>query len=398
MGSTRRSFAMMHVFIANNREELLARCKAKVARRPHRDATLAQLSNGTPLFLEQLERTLVAEEGGDSAQSLQISGGSGGDALSLSEMGVSATAHGKQLLELGFTVDQVVHDYGDLCQAITDLAVERDAPFGVHEFRTLNRCLDNAIADAVTEFSFQRDASLAHGQEHAVEQRIGFLAHELRNSLSSATLAFAALETGKLPITGATGAVLKRALFAMARLVTSAVADVRGNAKLDGAREVFSVKQLIADAASAADLNARASGCTLVVLPVDEALEVNADRERILGAIANLLQNAFKFTTAGTEVTLNASSYGSLVSIEVADHCGGLPKGTLQRMFTPFTQRSTDRSGLGLGLSIARQSVELDGGTLSARDVPGIGCVFTLSLPRTRASRRVDDAGPTPTA
>jgi len=56
-----------------------------------------------------------------------------------------------QLLQHGFTVDQVVHDYGDLCQAITKLAVDRGAAIQVEEFRTLNRCLDNAIADAVTE-------------------------------------------------------------------------------------------------------------------------------------------------------------------------------------------------------------------------------------------------------
>lgn len=55
------------------------------------------------------------------------------------------------------TIDQVVHDYGDFCQAIIDLAVERDPPISIDEFRTLNRCLDNAIADAVTEFSFQSD-------------------------------------------------------------------------------------------------------------------------------------------------------------------------------------------------------------------------------------------------
>ena len=86
-------------------------------------------------------------------------------------MGVSATAHGKELLKLGFTVDQVVHDYGDLCQAITDLAFERDAPFSIDEFRTLNRCLDNAIADAVTEFSFQREATLAREHEVAANER-----------------------------------------------------------------------------------------------------------------------------------------------------------------------------------------------------------------------------------
>ena len=387
---------MMHTFIANNRADLLARCKAKVARRPYRAATEAQLSNGVPLFLDQLERTLVAEEGGDGLQSLRISGASGGDAQALSEMGVSATAHGKQLLELGFTVDQVVHDYGDLCQAITDLAVERDAPFGVMEFRTLNRCLDNAIADAVTEFSYQRDAMLELNREHAVEERIGFLAHELRNSLSSATLAFTALEAGAIPVGGSTGAVLKRALLTMARLVNNAVAEIRVNTKLDGRRELISVHKLIGDAAWSADLAAKLIGCKLNVLPVDESIEVSADRDRILAAIANLLQNAFKFTRPGTEVTLSASSHGPLVSIEVSDHCGGLAQGSVERMFTPFAQRSTDRSGLGLGLSIARKSVELDGGTLSARDVPGVGCVFTLSLPRHRSTRRADDAGAAP--
>lgn len=77
----------------------------------------------------------------------------------------------------------MVHDYGDLCQAITDLAVERDAPFTVDQSRILNRCLDNAIADAVTEFSFQRDMQISVHQIAGEKQRLGFLVHELRNAL-----------------------------------------------------------------------------------------------------------------------------------------------------------------------------------------------------------------------
>ena len=111
-------------------------------------------------------------------------------------------------------------------------------------------------------------------------------------------------------------------------------------------------------------------------------LFVRANRELLLAALANLLQNAFKFTRANSEVTLNAYAFGEHVLIEVKDHCGGLPPGSAEKLFSPFTQRSNDRSGLGLGLSIARQSVEADGGTLSVRDVPGAGCVFTISLPR----------------
>ncbi|MNU09063.1 Sensor histidine kinase TmoS [compost metagenome] len=51
-------------------------------------------------------------------------------------------------------------------------------------------------------------------------------------------------------------------------------------------------------------------------------------------------------------------------------------------MFIPFRQNHDNRAGLGLGLSIARQSIEADHGTLTVRDVPGSGCVFTISLPR----------------
>ena len=151
----------MHNFLANNHGELIARCKAKIAHRPKRAATEEQLRNGVPLFLAQLRRTLLTEEDRQAGELRTISGASGGQAQALSEVGVTAAAHGKQLLELGYSVDQVVHDYGDLCQAATDLAVEQDAPFSIDEFRTLHRCLDNAIADAVTEFSVQRDAAIA---------------------------------------------------------------------------------------------------------------------------------------------------------------------------------------------------------------------------------------------
>ena len=370
----------MHRFLANNREELIERCKAKVAQRPRRAATREQLGSGVPIFLEQLQRTLEAEEGNDPAVSLKISGAPGGDSPALSEMGVTATAHGRQLLELGFTVDQVVHDYGDLCQSITDLAFERDAPFGIEEFRTLNRCLDNAIADAVTEFSFQRDASIARQHETELLERVGALVLELRNSVSRATLAVGAMELGNLPMAGSTGAVLKRSLAAVTRLVDSA-ADLQGRPGSAGTREVFSLALFIADATSEASVLA-GNGSALRTKPIDSLLALSANRERLLAALANLLDNAFKFTLPHTDVALNAYAFGDRILIDVKDHCGGLPHGDVERLFSPFTQRGSDRSGLGLGLSAARRSIEADGGTLVVRDTPGTGCTFTISLPR----------------
>ncbi len=370
----------MHNFLINNRDELIARCKRKVADRPQRSATTLQLANGIPLFLDQLIRTLAAEEANQPAESLRISGPTGGDAMSLSEMGVAATAHGKDLLNLGYSVDHVVHDYGDLCQSITDLAFERDAPFAVTEFRTLNRCLDNAIANAVAEFSFQRETRLSRQQDAEGNRRAGFLAHELRNALGTATITLRALEVSGMPVSGATGAVLKRSLAAMGNLISKALDEVRNGAS--DQRETFSVATFVADAYNTWEIQARVARTVLMVPPVEPMLAVCANRELLLAALGNLLQNAFKFTRANSEVTLKAYAFGELVLIDVIDHCGGLPLRGVERMFTPFTQRSDDKSGLGLGLSIARQSIEADDGTLTVRDVPGIGCVFTISLPR----------------
>ena len=376
----------MYQFLANNTDELIARCKDKVAARPHRAATEPQLIHGIPIFLEQLTRTLEAEEKGLAAEGARISGASGGG-LSKSEIGVTAAAHGKELLELGFSVDQVVHDYGDLCQAITDLAVERDAPFTIDEFRTLNRCLDNAIADAVTAFSFERDLSRGLAQAAAENQRLGFLVHEVRNALGTATLSVSALEMSNMPISGATGAVLKRSLAALQRLTDKAIAEVRATAQEGMHPEIITVAGFLADGAAVALLDPKAASVRFVVRPADPQLAVVGNRERLAAALGNLLQNAFKFTHAHGLVELGARGLDGRVLIEVEDGCGGLPPGSMERMFRPFSQRNDDRTGLGLGLSIARQSVEADGGRLDIRDVPGTGCVFTMDLPVHSASQ-----------
>jgi len=94
------------------------------------------------------------------------------------------------------------------------------------------------------------------------------------------------------------------------------------------------------------------------------------------------MQNAFKFTRPNTEVTLNAYATADRILIDVKDNCGGLPPGDATKLFEPFTQRNEDKSGVGLGLSIARRSVEANAGILSVRDVPGTGCIFTIDLRR----------------
>lgn len=371
----------MHRFVSNNRDELIARCKAKVARRPNRAATDEQLANGVPLFLDQLAQTLQAEERGHDEEGKRISGPAGGDAKNLSPIGRGATAHGRSLLALGYTVDQLVHDYGDVCQSVTDLAVERNEPFSISEFRTLNRCLDNAIADAVTGFSAQREASLLLRRTADETERLGVLVHELRNHLQTALLGFTALESGKVPINGSTGALVKRSLLALADQLRSALDDVRTKADASHTSDSFALAPFIAEARSIALLSAAERGCAFHVPDVDPSLGISGNRDHLLAALVNLLQNAFKFTHPHTDVTLHAYRVDDRVCIDVKDHCGGLAPGFAERMFKPFTQGALDTSGLGLGLSIARRTVEAAGGSLTVQDTPGAGCVFTVSLP-----------------
>ena len=116
---------------------------------------------------------------------------------------MSAGRHGRELLRQGFSLSMVVHDYGDVCQSVTDLAVERDAPIGSDDFRTLNRCLDDAIASAVTAYESAQSVTRDGASQ------------ELRTLLNSAITAFGMLKTGQVGVGGSTGVVLDRSLQKM---------------------------------------------------------------------------------------------------------------------------------------------------------------------------------------
>jgi len=371
---------MLHEFLATNRIELIDRCRLKVAQRPAPKATDAELEHGIPLFLDQLIKTLRVEQTPALKQGHKVK--PGGVSPGTTEIGVSAALHGRELLEQGFTVDQVVHDYGDLCQAVTELAFQDGAAIEVDEFRTLNRCLDNAIADAVTEFSYQNNSLANDRGVQAWNEQLGFLAHELRNLIHTATLAVDALKGGTVGLSGATGAVLDRSLLGMSNLIDRSLAAVRVTAGMPAQHELISLADFVAEVNVAASLEARARECKFTVSSVAKELAVDVDRDMLYAAVINLLQNAFKFTKHRTEVALNIIAAADHILIDVVDHCGGLPPGTTGKMLLPFTQNGADKSGLGLGLSICRRGVEANNGVLRVRDVPGSGCVFTIDLPR----------------
>jgi hypothetical protein len=150
----KRTSAMLRDFLSENREELIERCRFKVTMRRAPRATPRELSHGVPLFLDQLMEVFP--------RVVSAGDGKGPAAVELDQdIAKTAARHGTELLAHGFTIEQVVHDYGDLCQAITELAVERAAPITVHEFGSLNITLDNAIASAVASFSVDHQGTFA---------------------------------------------------------------------------------------------------------------------------------------------------------------------------------------------------------------------------------------------
>ena len=370
---------MLHDFLDANSARLIETCRAKVATRAAPRPTEKEMQHGIPLFLRQLIETLRIEHAARDARALQQ--GPQAEASS-SELEATATRHGQELLQQGYTVDQVVHDYGDLCQAVTELAMREEAALSSSDFGTMNRCLDIAIATAVTEFARERDVNSTAIETRAAGERLGFLAHELRNFLHTATLSFAAIKAGTAPVAGATAAVLDRSLAGLGTIIDRALADVRLSADMPPRLDRVGVGRLVDEVRVAATLEAKARGCGFTVSPVEPGLAIQVDRQLIFSALSNLLHNAFKFTRAHSHVSLRAYGSGDRVRFEVEDQCGGLPEGKAEALFKSFAQHGADRSGVGLGLSIARRAVEACGGTLAVRDMPGVGCVFTVDLPR----------------
>jgi signal transduction histidine kinase len=146
--------------------------------------------------------------------------------------------------------------------------------------------------------------------------------------------------------------------------------------------ERISVADFINEIEIGALIQAQARGINFTVTPVDRTVTIEGDRQILAAAISNLVQNAFKFTCKNGSVSLTTRTTVDRVLFEVEDECGGLPPGKIEELFHPFEQRGSDRSGLGLGLSICLKAAKANGGKLYARDVPGKGCVFTLDLPR----------------
>ena len=360
---------MLHDFILSNDEQIIDRARSRGRNRASGKSSQAKLEHGIPLFLGQLADQLVP-----TASTNLLQQASSEDASNITD---SAARRGHQLLKSGFTVAQVVHGYGDVCQVVTDLAREVNARISSEEFHVFDRCVDEAIAGAVGAYGRQRERDVAH----VGAERLGVLARELRNGLNSAILSFEVIKKGMVGLGGRTGAEHSRSLSGLRALIERSLAEVRLEAGML-MPERFSAAEFFEEIEARATMQAEGHGLQLTVNSEGGDIMIAADWQLLALAVSNLLHNAFKFTRSHGHVSLTTRATTDCIVVSVGDECGGLPSGKAEELSRSFTRGTAERIGLGLGLSIALNAVRVNSGDLYVRDIPGKGCVFSIDLPR----------------
>lgn len=354
----------LHAVLASHRNDVMERWLEEVRGTLHPvSMPRVELIDHLPAFLDQVAAALRRGDG--AADNLD-----------------AAEDHGVQRLALGFSLDQVVREYGAMRTAIFAVAADAGAEVVSRDYEVVFHCVINGIAGAVSEYSRQRDAEM---QRQATEH-FAFIAHELRNPLSSAALALAALQANqKLDPRDRAVKVLDRGLHLMQDLIDHSLRMARIGSGVDLTPEPIQLRMLLEDTRSAVALNAEAKDIQIEI-SLDGEDEIHVDTRLVRSALSNLVRNAIKFTHPGETVMMRGKIHGGRATIEVEDACGGLPAGDLEKVFSPFVQLGVGASnGFGLGLAIARQAVDAHGGTLRIQNLPEKGCIFVLDLPVTPA-------------
>lgn len=278
---------------------------------------------------------------------------------------------------------RVRHEDGHYVQVWDQGLVER-GPDG-RPVRMLGCSVDvtaqRAAEAALVEADRRKDAFLAT------------LAHELRNPLAPIRHALEILrraESGS-PTAQRARDVMERQLSQMVRLIDDLLDLSRITlGKIGLRRETLPITEVVRSAVETCQPMLEASGQRLTVTLPDAPVTVQGDLTRLAQVLTNLLNNASKFSQAGAEIALRVRATSSDVSWEIEDRGSGIAADVLPGIFDMFTQGATPgaplRGGLGVGLALVRQLVEMHGGSVDARSAgPGHGSTFTVRLPRTAA-------------
>ncbi len=355
----------LHDVLASTCDEVLQVWKAGIR------GTLApeglpplELIDHIPQFLDEIISALRIEAG------VPVTGPAPDDTT-------TAAVHGAQRLRLGFSLDAVVREYGALQEAIVTVARKAGPEITFRELQVLSNVTVSGIASAVSEYTLQRDAELLR----QANEHFAFIAHELRNPLSSAITAFALLKAkGNLPVGVPAVAALGRSLRRTNELIDQTLQIARVASGIELRRAPTTIRALFEDAELGAISEAQTKGVELRSTIAEDA-RIALDIRLVRSALGNLLRNAVKYTHAGGTVEVRGGISNGRLEIEVEDCCGGLEPGKVEQAFAPFVRLDHQQPGFGLGLAIAKQAVDAHGGSIRVQNLPGKGCIFVLQLP-----------------
>jgi hypothetical protein len=181
----------LHEFISGNRGEILGLCLENMKKYAPA-STDEELAADFHLVIDEIVRALQEDAG------LPVHS-------PLPGKSPTATRHGGRRQRGGYAIEKLARDFGTISSAVGELAAQTEHCFGGREYQIFNACVDASIASALEEFSSR--ARKQH--EHETAQRIGFLAHELRNALSSARMSFMMLQSGRVGMQSKTADVLE---------------------------------------------------------------------------------------------------------------------------------------------------------------------------------------------
>ncbi|HJV00342.1 MAG TPA: hypothetical protein VJ752_07340 [Burkholderiaceae bacterium] len=354
---------MLSEFIGEHRDWLLERARTLRAGRSQLTDN-DKMEQGFRLFLDQLIESLQIEQASGAYTSGDVSGPPSG-IPSHSKIGIGALAQGSAMFKLGISIDDLVHSYGDLCHAIVDLVQQESLQLEVYEYRMLNHCLDNAIATAVTEFSFQHDEAIARDSLQSHHARLSALGADLRKQLGIATTAIAALKARELTLGGVTGSILERSMLSLTKLLDELPLKLEDAEGDPGMLDLFSLALFVEQIKRMLEPCAEALSRRLSVDSVDAGLALQGRRDTLLAAVIGLLQITLGHTAAGDTISINAFGRGKRILIDIASpHHPGLANPQEPAIL------------------VARELLHQNEGRLIIRDNPDEPTTLSISLPR----------------
>ena len=297
----------------------------------------------------------------------------------------SPPAHGRQRVQDGFDIEEVVAEYNILRDCLHDLADNNDLSLQGHPFHIINRVLDGAIGLAVQTYATQQALQVQHRRE----EYLAFVAHDLRTPLNAISMAAAVLELAlptqdTRPGTTQMLKTLRRNVLNLEGLVSKVLeesANLQTEIGVKLERREFDLWPLVE--ALIHDLHpVGETASTRLVNAVPDDLVVYADASLLRRVFQNLIANAIKYTPRG-DVIIGARELVAKGVVEcwVRDNGAGIPAELLDSVFDKGVTDPEGKGGTGLGLSIVKTFIEAHGGIVTVDSKAEAGSTFRFSLP-----------------